>query len=294
VSEAIAVKDTAEAPPLGGLDELPLQIIEPSRGWVRVDWNEIWRYRELLYFLTWRDVKVRYKQTALGAAWAILQPLLTMIVFTLFFGRLAGFDKRTEGVPYPLYVYTGLILWTFFATSISSSGNSLVGNSNLISKVYFPRIVVPLAAVCAGLVDWAVSSCALLLMFGIYQIGVNWEVLYVPVFVVGTFLTAAGVGALLAALTVEFRDFRYVVPFLTQIWMFITPVIYPASIVPGRWRWLFSINPMSGLIEGFRMSFLPGDVDWSLAAISLLMSVGLFLAGATYFRRVERTFADVI
>jgi lipopolysaccharide transport system permease protein len=256
--------------------------------------DELWHYRELLYFLTWRDVKVRYKQTALGAAWAILQPFLTMVVFSVFFGRLAGLGARTGGVPYPIYVYAGLLPWTFFATAVGSSSNSVVGSVNLISKVYFPRLIIPLAAVGSGLVDLAVSFVVLLGMMIYFGTAVSWQLVLVPLFLLGTVLTATGVGALLAALTVSYRDFRYVVPFMLQLWMYVTPVIYPSTIVPERWRWLLSLNPMTGLIDGFRSAFLARPMDWPSVAFSLLLSGLLFLGGTSYFRNVERRFADII
>lgn len=282
------VEAAAEAP------ELPLQIIEPPKGWVGINWGEIWRYRELLYFLTWRDVKVRYKQTALGAAWAILQPLMTMVVFTIFFGRMAGLDQKTGGIPYPIFAFTGLLPWTFFAASIANGGNSLVGSSNLITKVYFPRLVIPLASVGAALVDLGVSFSVLLVMMAHYEVALTWHLLLAPLFLVGTILAACGVGALLSALTVEYRDFRYVVPFLTQMWMFVSPVIYPPSIVPERFRPLLALNPMAGIIDGFRAAFLGTAFDWPSIAISLTVATAFFLAGAMYFRKVERRFADVI
>jgi homopolymeric O-antigen transport system permease protein len=273
---------------------LVVQVIEPPRGWVAINWSEIWRYRELLYFLTWRDVKVRYKQTALGAAWAVLQPFMTMVVFSLFFGRLAGLGQKTGGVPYPIYVYAGLLPWTFFANSVSTSGSSLVGSSNLITKIYFPRLIVPLAAVGAGLVDLAVSFSVLLGLMLYYGTPLSWQLLLVPLLLAGTVMAAAGVGSLLAALTVAYRDFQYVVPFMLQLWMFVTPVIYPLSIVPVRWRWLLSVNPMSGLIDGFRASFLARPLDGWDITISLIVSLLFFVAGAAYFRAAERRFADVI
>jgi lipopolysaccharide transport system permease protein len=269
-------------------------VIRPRTGWAGVDWRELWRYRELLYFLTWRDVKIRYKQTVLGAAWAILQPFMTMVVFSLFFGRLAGLDHRTGGVPYPIYVYAGLLPWTFFANSISNSGNSLISSSNLITKVYFPRLVVPLAAVGAGLVDLAISFAVLLGMMIHYGTPLSGQLLLVPLFLVGTLMVATGVGTLLSALTVAYRDFRYVVPFMVQLWMFVTPVIYPSSIIPAKWRWLLCMNPMAGLIDGFRSAFLVRPMDWPHIGISFAISLFLFLAGTSYFRRTECRIADII
>ena len=277
--------------PITEPDEL---VIEARPGWMAIDWKEIWRYRELLYFLTWRDVKIRYKQTVLGGAWAILQPFLTMIIFSLFFGRLAGLGQKTGGIPYPIYVYSGLLAWTFFANAVTNSSNSLVGSAYLITKVYFPRLIIPLAAVAVGLVDFAVSSVVLLGMMVYYGTAITWQLLLVPVFLAATVLTATGVGTFLSALTVSYRDFRYVVPFAIQIWMFVTPVIYPITIVPARWRWLLSLNPMTGLIDGFRSAFLAHRVDWGVVAISATMSFVICVVSLIYFRRVERQFADVI
>src|SRR5947209_5645396 len=213
-------------------DQAMVQVIKPVHGWINVNWVELWRYRELLYFLTWRDIKVRYKQTLLGAAWAILQPVMSMVVFTIFFGRLAGLGHKTGGVPYPIYVYAGLLPWTFFANAVTNSGNSIVGSTNLITKVYFPRLIIPLASVAAGLADFMASFIVLLGMMLYYRTHVSAQLLLLPAFMLGTLFVATGVGTLLSALTVTYRDFRYVVPFMMQIWMFVTPVIYPASIVP--------------------------------------------------------------
>ncbi|MGV3721639.1 MAG: ABC transporter permease [Actinomycetota bacterium] len=284
-------------PRAAGLDadpELPELVIEPSKGWRAVNWSEIWRFRELLYFLTWRDVKIRYKQTVLGGAWALLQPFATMVVFSVFFGRLAGLENRTGGVPYPIYVYAGLLAWTFFANAITASSNSLVGSSNLISKVYFPRLIIPLAAVGAGLVDFLVSSLLLLAMMAYYQISPTAQLLWIPLFLLGTVLTATGVGMLLSALTVSYRDFRYVVPFMVQLWLFISPVIYPVTIVPEGWRWVLALNPMTGFIGGFRAAFLGRPIEWTHLLISAAIAIAVFLIGATYFRSVERRFADII
>lgn len=275
-------------------DDATELVIEAPKGVLSVNWREIWRYRELLYFLTWRDVKIRYKQTVLGAAWALLQPVMTMIVFSILFGKMAGLEGKTGGIPYPIYVYAGLLPWMFFANSIGNCGNSLVGSSNLITKVYFPRLIIPLASIGAGLVDLAISFVVLLAMIVFYQTAITWQLLLVPLFLTGTLLAASGVGTLLSALTVAYRDFRYVVPFMVQLWMFVTPVIYPSTMVPERLRWLLALNPMAGLIDGFRASFLGLPVDWANIAISLAVSVGLFLAGASYFRSVERRFADII
>lgn len=278
----------------GGAPALPELVIEAQQGWSPIDWAEIWRFRELLYFLTWRDVKIRYKQTALGGAWAILQPLANTLVFTLLFGRLAGLDQKTGGVPYAVYVYTAQLAWTFFANSINNSSNSLVGSANLISKVYFPRLIIPLAAVGAGLVDFAVSAVVLLGMMLYFHTGLSAQILLVPVFLIGTILCATGVGTLLSALTVAYRDFRYVVPFMVQLWFFATPVIYPNSMIPAPWRGLMFLNPMTGLVDGFRSAFLGLPIHWGNTSLSLAISVVCFLFGATYFRAVERRFADII
>lgn len=277
-----------------------VQIIRASRGYAGIRWGEIWRYRELLYFLTWRDVKIRYKQTVLGAAWAILQPFLTMVVFSLIFGRLAGLGQKTGGVAYPIYVYVGLLPWTFFANSIGTSGHSLVASTNLITKVYFPRLIIPLSAVMAGLVDLAFSFLVLGGMMIYYGVPLSWQVCLVPLLLVGTMLTATGVGAILSALTVAYRDFRYVIPFMLQLWFFVTPVIYPASLIPKKWLWLTALNPMAGLIEGFRSALLSGTPAshavalWPSLGVSLVVATLLFLAGAAYFTTLERRFADII
>src|SRR5205085_10522467 len=214
--------------------------IEPSRGWVSLKLNELWDYRELLYFLTWRDVKVRYKQTVLGAAWAIIQPLFTMLIFTLFFGRFAGVPS--DGVPYPLFAYAGLLPWIFFSNAVTNSGNSLVGSANLITKVYFPRMIIPGAAVAAGLVDFAIAFGILIVLMIYYGIGFSWSLLMLPALVLLTALLALGVGMWMSALNVKYRDIRYALPFLIQLWMFASPIIYPLTIVPARWKWLLHLQ----------------------------------------------------
>jgi lipopolysaccharide transport system permease protein len=269
-------------------------VLEPRRGRWSLGLREVIRYRELLYMLAWRDVSVRYKQTALGVAWALLQPLLTMLVFTIFFGRFAGLAGRTGGVPYPLYVLAGLLPWTFFATSITNAASSLVTSASLVSKVYFPRLLVPLACVGVALVDLAVSVLLLLALMAWYGVAPTLQVLAAPVALLGALLGAAGVGAFLSALAVSYRDVRYAVPFAVQIWMFVTPVIYPASVVPDRWRALLWLNPMAGILEGFRASLLGLPVDWTLLGASVAACALLFVAGSAYFESVERRFADVL
>lgn len=269
-----------------------LSVIRPPRGWRALDVAELWRYRELLWILTERDIRVRYKQTVLGFLWAIIQPVMLMVVFSIFFGRLAGMPA--DGLPYPIFVYAGLLPWTFFATSVSNASSSLVGSAALVSKVYFPRLVIPLASAGAALVDFAISAVVLLLMM--LWLGVGWSpnLLMAPVLVAGAIFIALGVGILLSALTVTYRDFRYVVPYTVQLWLFATPVVYPASLVPAEWRWLLFLNPMAGIIEGFRSAFLARPFDWPSIGISLVVAMIVLAIGVAYFERVERRFADVI
>jgi lipopolysaccharide transport system permease protein len=269
-----------------------ITIIEPQKGWRLLDWKELWAYRELLYVLTLRDIKVRYKQTVLGFAWAIIQPVMMMVVFSIFFGRLA--NMPSDGSPYPIFVYAALLPWTFFANSITNSANSLVGSANLVSKVYFPRLIIPLSSVGSGLVDFAVAGAILLLLMIYY--GVSWtpNLLLAPILVAGAALTALGVGTFLAALNVAYRDFRYVVPFLVQFWMFATPVVYPASLVPREWQWALYLNPMAGVIEGFRSVFLGSPFDLPGILVSLGGALVSFVIGIAYFEKVERRFADII
>src|SRR5437764_243350 len=251
------------------LPDKPVIIIERAQSWGAVNLRELWAHRELLYFLTWRDLKVRYKQTALGVLWVILQPLLTMLVFTLLFGRLAGFDERTGGIPYPIFAFAGLLPWTFFSTAITNSGNSLVGSAHLITKIYFPRMIIPAAAVAAGLVDFALSFTILAALMVYYGVGVTWGLLLLPVLMILVTLLALGVGMLLSALNVKYRDIRQVLPFMVQIWMFLSPVIYPSALVPGKWRWVFALNPMTGIIEGFRAAlFGRTQIEWNILAVS--------------------------
>lgn len=267
-------------------------IIQPKRGWVGFDLGEIWRYRELVYFMAWRDIKLRYKQTVLGAAWAILQPVLAMVVFTLFFGKLA--QMPSDGVPYAIFSYCALVPWTYFANALSSAGNSLVGSANLINKVYFPRLIVPGASVLAGTLDFGIAFSVLLGMMLYYGIAPSWGILLVPVLFLLTMGTALGVGTWLSALNVKYRDVRYVIPFMIQLWMFATPIVYPLSLVPERYRLLVALNPMAGIIEGYRAALLGRPFQWNALAMSAVLCVLLLLAGAFYFRSVEKTFADVI
>ncbi len=269
-----------------------LTVIEPRKYSIRFRGKEIWQYRELLRFLVVRDIKVRYKQTLLGGLWAILQPFMSMIVFTIFFGMLAKIPS--DNMPYPLFVYTALLPWQFFSNGIGNAGNSLVANSNLISKVYFPRIIIPAASLGAGLLDFAVAFSILIIMMLYYGIFPGAGLLLLPFLMLMIAITALGVGMILSALNVAYRDFRYVIPFLVQFWLFATPVIYPASIVPENWRWLINLNPMAGLITAFRSSLLNTSILWSDLFISSAVSVSLFIMGILYFARMERHFADII
>ena len=273
--------------------ELPLTIIVPSRGWRSLGLKELWQYRELLFFLIWRDIKVRYKQTALGAAWAILQPLFSMVVFSIFLGHLA--KVPSDGIPYPLFTYCALLPWQLFAFALSESSSSLVASERLITKVYFPRLVVPIAAVLAGLADFAIAFSILLVMMPYYGLWPGWRVLFLPLFLLLAVLTALGVGLWLSALNVQYRDVRYTITFLAQFWLFLTPVAYPSSLVPERWRLIYGLNPMAGVVEGFRWALLgkarsPGP----LLLVSVLMVLAVLVGGLYYFRRTERTFADVV
>lgn len=274
------------------LPDKPVVTIRPSGKWVALNLGDLWAYRDLLYFLTWRDVKVRYKQTALGAAWAIIQPLFTMLIFWLFFGRLAGMPS--DGVPYPLFALAGLIPWTFFANAVTSSGNSLVGSANLITKVYFPRMIIPFAAVGAGLIDLAIAfglMAAMMIWFGVVP---TLSLLLLPLLVLLTTLLAIGVGMWMSALNVKYRDIRYALPFLIQLWMFASPIIYPVSLLPARWRWALAINPMTGIIDGFRAALFGRRPDWQALAISATVIISVLIYAAYHFRRMEKTFADVV
>ncbi|HYF64145.1 MAG TPA: ABC transporter permease [Herpetosiphonaceae bacterium] len=284
---------SASRPTADPAQHIPTIRIEPAAGWASLQLGELWAYRELLYFLTWRDIKVRYKQTVLGAAWAIIQPFFTMIVFSIFFGGLAKI--ASDGLPYPIFSYAALVPWTFFATSLNQASNSLVGSANLIKKVYFPRLAVPIATVAAGLVDFALAFAVLLAMMLWYGIAPTINVVFLPLFVLLAVATALGTGLWLSALNVQFRDIRYIIPFLTQFWMFATPVVYPSSLLPEPWRTLYGINPMVGVVEGFRWALLGvGRAPGAILAVSALAALALLGSGALYFRRMEKNFADVV
>jgi lipopolysaccharide transport system permease protein len=274
------------------LKEEPSVVIEGRAGWLSLDLMDLWRYRELLYFLTWRDVKVRYKQTALGAAWAVLQPLLTMVVFSVIFGRFAGLPS--DGVPYPILTFTGLLPWQLFAYALTSASNSLVDNKTLVTKIYFPRLAIPIASVMVGLVDFVISFGVFLVLMAIYGIPLTLRVLTLPLFVLLAVLAALAVGLWLSALNVKYRDVRYTIPFLTQFWMYITPVAYSASLIPERWRILYGLNPMTGVVEGFRWALLGKSNGSPLIFVSILIVLVLLVSGLIYFKRTEDSFADVL
>jgi lipopolysaccharide transport system permease protein len=278
---------------------VPAVLIRPGRGWASLGLEELWHYRELLYFMVWRDVKVKYKQTVLGAAWAVLQPLLTMLVFTIFFGGLA--KVGSDGLPYPIFSFAGLLPWTLFAQGLSLSSASIIASSSLITKVYFPRLVIPISSVLGGVVDFAVAFGILILMMAHYGIWPSAAIIYLPLLLLLATAASMGVGIWLSALSVEYRDVRYVVPFVVQLWLFITPVIYPASKVAAKLQevglpvWLYGLNPMAGVVEGFRWALLPtGSRPGPILLASSVVTLLLLVSGAFYFRRMERTFADEI
>ena len=274
------------------LPEQPILIITPSRGWVALNLAEVWSNRELLYFLTWRDIKIRYKQTALGAIWAIIQPLFPMLIFTLFFGRLA--KVPSDGIPYSVFAYAGLLPWTYFASAVGNSSNSIVGSSNLISRVYFPRMIIPASAVLASLLDFAIAFLLLAVLMVWHHIPVTVSTLMLfPLIAVLTVLTL-GMGMLFSGWTVKYRDIRFALPFLIQVWMFATPVIYPASLVPEKWRWALGLNPITGIVEGFRSALFGRPFAWDFLAYSLAFALVMLVYAAYSFRRLERLFADLI
>jgi lipopolysaccharide transport system permease protein len=272
---------------------LPTLRIAASKGWVPLKLRELWEYRELLYFLVWRDIKVRYKQTALGATWAIIQPFFTMVVFSIFFGHLGKIPS--DGIPYPIFAFTALVPWTFFASGLSQSSNSLVGSSNLITKVYFPRLIVPLASVFSGIVDFLIAFVVLVAMMLYYGLAPTINVLWLPLFLLLALVTSLGVGLWLSALNVEYRDVRYVVPFITQFWLLATPIAYPSSLLHEPWRTIYGLNPMAGVVEGFRWALLKSNAaPGPIIAVSASAAIVILVTGAFYFRRMEKTFADIV
>jgi lipopolysaccharide transport system permease protein len=268
-------------------------VIEPAAGWPTLGLGELWVFRELLYFLTWRDIKVRYKQTALGASWAIIQPLFTMVVFSLFFGRLAGVPS--DGVPYPLFSFAALVPWTFFANGLTQSANSVVQSQQLVTKIYFPRLAIPIATVLSGAIDFVIAFVVLLGLMAYYRVAPTVHALLTVPLVLLAFVASLGVGLWLAALNVQYRDVRYAVPFLTQLWLFATPIAYPSSLLSEPWRTLYGINPMVGVVEGYRWALLgSGAAPGRMVLVSCVAALAVLVGGILYFRRMERTFADVI
>ncbi len=283
-------KESKEAAVYGALTHLS---IRPSRGWVSLRLKDLWEYRELLYFLVWRDIKVRYKQTSLGVAWAILQPFMTMVVFSVLFGKLAKLPSG--GIPYPVFSYCALLPWQLFANALTGSGNSLVANQHLITKVYFPRLIIPISAVLAGLVDFAISFVVLIGMMFYYGIIPTTSVLTLPLLILLAIASALAVGLWLSALNVQYRDVQYTIPFLTQFWLFVTPVAYSSTLVPEKWRILYGLNPMVGVVEGFRWALLgKAEGTGPLLIVSVLIVAMLLFGGIWYFRRMENTFADIV
>lgn len=274
------------------LPDTPLVVIEPRKGRIPVDLASLWQYRDLFYILTLRDIKVRYKQTVLGAAWAVIQPLATMLIFWMFFGRLAGIPS--DGVPYPLFAFAGLLPWTFFSNAVTNSGNSLVGSSNLITKVYFPRLIIPTASVAAGLLDLAISFGVLALMMAWFGVVPGISILLLPLLVVLTCLLAVGVGMWVSALNVKYRDIRYALPFVIQLGLFVTPIIYPVSIIPEKWRPLMALNPVAGQIEAYRAVLFGKPIDWFSLGVSAVITVAVLIYAAYSFKKMERTFADLV
>jgi lipopolysaccharide transport system permease protein len=275
------------------LDKVQFLRIQPTKGWVSLRLSELWDYRELFYFLVWRDIKVRYKQTALGITWAIMQPIFTVVIFSVFFGRLAKIPS--DGIPYPLFSFTALVPWTFFSYGLNQSSNSLVGSANLITKVYFPRLAVPIASIVAGTVDFLLAFVVLIAMMVYYRVPPTRNIMFLPLFFLLTVVTSLGVGLWLSALNVKFRDVRLALPFLVQLWMFATPIAYPSSLLHGSWRNVYGLNPMVGVVEGFRWALLgvkspPGTIVYISAIIAMLLLTG----GVMYFRRMEKTFADLV
>ncbi len=273
--------------------QTPVIYLQPSKGWLSINFKEMWRYRELVYFLTWRDIKVRYKQAVLGIAWAILQPLLTTLIFTVIFGVLL--KTPSQDIPYPLFTMTALLPWQLFATALQRSSISLVGNANLITKIYFPRLVIPLSSVMAALVDFSVSFVVLLGVMVYYRYWPGWNILWLPLIILLALLTALAVGLWLSALNVQYRDIQHMVPFIIQVWMYASPIVYSINIIPeGIWRWLYGLNPMVGVIQGFRWAMLGGDPPDITMAFSVGMVLILLVSGLFYFRRMEKTFADIV
>jgi lipopolysaccharide transport system permease protein len=286
---ALSKKDVNQV----GRDIMPKTHIEPRQGWVSLRLDELWEYRELLYFFVWRDIKIRYKQTVMGVSWAVIQPFLTMVIFSLFFGRLAGVPS--DGIPYPIFSYAALVPWMFFANALTLASNSLVGGADMIKKIYFPRLTLPTAMVLAGILDFVLAFIVLLGMMVFYGIIPTFNAIWLPFLVLLALITSLGVSLWLSALNVQFRDVRYTIPFLTQAWMFATPIAYSSTLIPQPWRTVYGINPMVGVVEGFRWALLGTDTaPGPIVILSAVVAVGLLVSGAFYFRRLEKSFADVV
>ena len=274
-------------------EAMPVIYLKPTKGWLPVDFNELWRYRELIYFLTWRDIKVRYKQAVLGIAWALLQPLLTVLILTVVFGILL--QTPSQGLPYPLFAISALLPWQLFANALQRSSISLVGNANLITKIFFPRLAIPLSSVMAALVDFGVSFFVLIGMMVYYRYMPGWNILLLPVIILFALLTALSVGLWLSAINVQYRDVQHMVPFIVQVWMYASPIVYPIDIIPeGIWRTLYGLNPMVGVIQSYRWALLGGDQPDATMLISIVVVIILLVSGVYYFRRMEKTFADIV
>lgn len=292
VATAISAENSQPSGTTFHLPDEPLVVIQPNNKWNLINLRDIWAYRELLFFLTWRDVKVRYKQTLLGAAWAILQPLFMMIIFTIFFGRLAGVDSA--GIPYPVFALAGLVPWTFFSNTITASGNSLVGSAHLITKVYFPRLIVPAAAMMAGLVDFVLAFLLLIALMIYYRMPITGQVVFLPLLVLLTALFGLGVGTWMSALNVKYRDVRFALPFVIQLWLFVSSVILPSSAIPAKYRWILMFNPMSGIIEGYRAALFGLPFDWPALGVATVLTIAMLFYSVYSFGKAERSFADII
>ena len=272
--------------------DLPTIRIRPAKGWISLKLRDLWQYRELIYFLIWRDVKVRYKQTVLGASWAIIQPLMTMVVFSLFFGKLG--KMPSDGIPYPIFSFAALVPWTFFVNGLTHGSNSMVGNANLIKKVYFPRLAIPISAVTSGVVDFALAFGVLVIMMLYFGIFPTVRMVWLPAFALLVLVASLGVSLWFSAMNVQYRDIKYILPFVTQFWLFATPIAYPSSLLSEPWRTLYALNPMVGVIEGFRWALLGSNAPGQMFLVSAASGVVMLVSGAFYFRRMERTFADVV
>lgn len=290
MTEKLTVQVTARPDKVS--DKPPVTIIEPTRGWLPIDLRELWEFRDLLYFFTWRDIKVRYKQTFLGFAWAIIQPFLAMLIFTLFFGLLAKLPS--DGIPYPIFAYAALLPWTLFSESLTRSTSSMVMNANVLKKVYFPRVALPISSVLSPLLDFGIAFTILILMMVYYAITPTVNIIWLPALILLTLMTSLGIGLWTSALNAMYRDFQYVVPFIVQIWMYASPVVYSASMIPEQYRFLYGLNPMAGVIEGFRWALLGAEAPGSVILVSVAISLIILITGAFFFRRMERTFADEV